>query len=418
MIILFRKAIKCCPDICIGVVYDIRNLRTVRLKQRKGVIEPITAYWGELMEISPSPSIISYARSTINLERNVLNLLRTINNYSTRCKDVFMHSYIDVVCIIQYLRYPGWAEIVCDENIERRNFFLYMNYNRKVSPVHSELKFGVKIKIYNVLPIFLWGLLCGFACTVRSSFIVLLNKENILQNEKSYGAVIDASPAGPYSTSEQLQSQHLNQGATGSYNNNDSNMNNDERNQCRDGGSNSLSNFSFHVPPKMRHRCVLYTAWKSLIWTRLLLDLRFWYQKGISALNCSSKRTRSDNNYVACDSASSHCHIDPPVAAPLAGVAMVESIIQAIENTVVDWEKFEIPLRTVQSEFSDIHFGPLYTVRAGQDADWLSSLLPEVRRQPSRTVPHMSFHSVTCPPSPQSARPPLSRDPIVPRWSP
>ena len=98
--------------------------------------------------------------------------------------------------------------------------------------------------------------------------------------------------------------------------------------------------------PVQRESCVMYTAWLAEV-----------------TANLSSILVSKDRNTI------SYGHKPDQELVEITLSAMTSTIKQSL---------FSIPDRNAKREFLDPEYAPLFTVRAGHDADWLSSQLPMV----------------------------------------
>jgi hypothetical protein len=182
------------------------------------------------------------------------------------------------------------------------------------------LRIGTLLRVSNVLPVYLWGVLRGFACTVRSSVEVV-------------NSVVEK-----YTTNLAMTNK----------------------------------------PPKclrsLRSACVMYTVW--LVETRRRLTKALvgaTKDNGALDVICDALENVSDRGPP--DEAS--CSISSPVTSSQLQ-SSPQSLPVLLSNLSRVQQLLALAPQCIQNEFRDVAYAQLYQIRAGLDADWLGDLLPEV----------------------------------------
>eukprot|EP01041_Mallomonas_annulata_P003664 gene3664-7300_t len=286
---------------------------------------------------------------------DIKDLHNQFNIKSISSKEMFMCREINVEGTILHMFKEGWIDLEClDSSPTNTTTTVALHTNitshtycaqplrlflchRQPAPIDASLRAGARLKMRAVLPVFLWGRLCGVVATVRSHLSIAqfahTHTPALSPSTRSTHHVVPV----PISVTKPIPMPVL------------------------------------RVPPDVRSRCVLYCAWRAVV------SRDIHHAISTSSSSSSSSQSSSGNS------------VPVSVAAAAVLVPMTDRIHRvrtAIEKHT-DMALFDISSgsgsgsgcgRTVQEEFIHNHFAPLFTVRAGRDADWLTSHLPKSYR--------------------------------------
>jgi hypothetical protein len=218
------------------------------------------------------------------------------------------------------------------------HLYVFMAHYRRTVDL-TALKAGTVLMLRSVLPVYIWGWLRGFACTIRTTCMV----------EASHSTISDSLMSKKVSCS----------------NNND---------------TLSLPQYkSFQLPSDIKNCCYLYVAWKCLQMKKLLRHLRQSEFVIIDLINLVTGTMIHHEGAMA--------KLPDIKSAPAADDYQIGQQQQQQQqqlyvvpncNSCSLLKICQLPNRSVQHEFSNIHHLELFMMRSGHDADWLNAQLPKV----------------------------------------
>lgn len=251
---------------------------------------------------------------------NILDITAMISNklkfeYLIRPKDLFYREMLscmefNIRVKIYHIYETGWIAL----DPPHLTLYIYMSHHQKDTEELSHIQPGSFVIFQSVLPVYIWGRLKGFACTIRT----VIYRDDIA------------------STSPLLHSHaHI------------------EHAVPHDG-----MNTPFRIDGDVRQTCYLYTAWKCMTMHKIE-----------KCVNCNGHT--DINNAIVSSLTAMISHTQE-----LTNYNPV--LFQYRNKTETLLESFKLGSRSIQHEFADTHHLQLHLVRSGHDADWLNSLLPKV----------------------------------------
>lgn len=176
-------------------------------------------------------------------------------------QSIFAGREISIEGVVRKLNHLGWLEmslsspVFCIEGDsilagKKSEVDVFLVHRRR-SEIIDSLQNGTEIKVSFVFPIFLWGMLSGFAATVRSH-IEIVKRAQCSSSSSSGG---DCSSINRHCNNFSCSRKDDIEGSSeGSHNDHKPNYH-----------KNNSANVRFQVPTDIRTRCHLYASWRANI---------------------------------------------------------------------------------------------------------------------------------------------------------
>ena len=309
------------------------------------IINPKKFYWGSNTARGGVPNdqfsdsyIVTCIASVVHLARTDLDASSIVdmlsiglyNQLSSKClvtRDILAHQEIDVELEIIAVHLTGWIRVSVrggpQQQQQQQHFYLYVAHAHVAWVMHVfRHAIGATVRACNVLPVFLWNKMRGFAFTGRSSISVLtLPKALVDVNSKSSSGILT-------------------------------------------------------VPAEIRESCHMYTAFRADLTHRLSESVL-----NLSSMKHASRRLVLCIELMACDyqqqlpsSSTSSEYKDMFILYNDLPLTDARSLIRQSASL----KKLTHGKNSMQEEFSSAWHAAFYAVRGGCDIDSLCAQLPYV----------------------------------------